>query len=194
MNSTVTFPAATPTLKLARSSERWAATLTEERRRLQQDHDALRERESNLRDYESRLRVWQAEIDAGRGAPAVDQAGVCLVSTPLPFKRLASRTPFVEDPALPAAWDKLHRARELLEAEQNHLRTDREQVREQLETFKRRTSELAAREARLAEREALVTAAMPGHGQAATDAQPVSPLTRFTRAPFDIARSVFGGK
>lgn len=195
MNSTVTFPSPPPTLKLIRSSEKWAATLEEERRRLQQDQEALRERESNLRDYESRLRAWQAEMDAGRtSGPGHESARA--VSTPTPFPHPSSRAPVVEDPALYSAWDKLHRAHELLEAEQTHLRTDRIQVRDQLETVKHREDELAAREARLAEREALVMAAtpIPDHDQPVAGEHTMSVMTRFTRGPFDMARSVFGVK
>lgn len=193
MNSIVSFPPQSPTLKLARSSEKWAATLAEERRRLQEDQDALRARESNLRDYETRLRHWQAEIDAGRGNTGAGQADALLISTPTPFQRLASRTPFAEDPALPAAWEKLHRARELLEAEQSHLKTDREQMRELQRSLKHTADELAAREARLAEREALVTAATPPcPGQPIAGEHTMSVMTRFTRGPFDMARSVFG--
>ncbi|HUR59091.1 MAG TPA: hypothetical protein VM029_15355 [Opitutaceae bacterium] len=200
MNSTITFPAPTPPsappLKLTRSSEKWSATLAEERRRLQEDQDALRDREANLRDYEARLRAWQTEIDAGRAGAAGIQSAVLAAgaATSNSLHRPSSRVPF-DDPALQAAWDKLHRARELLEAEQVHLRTDRDQMRELQETLKRQKEEIAAREAKLAEREALVTAAMPASAQ-----QPIagehtlSVMTRLTRAPFDMARTVFGGK
>lgn len=194
MNSTITFPAPVaapaPTLKLTRSSEKWAATLAEERRRLQEDQDALRERETNLRDYEARLRAWQAEIDATRGSAA---AGHSTAATTHSLHRPSSRVPF-EDPALQAAWDKLHRARELLEAEHVHLRTDRVQMRELQETLKRQKDELLAREAKLAEREALVTAAMPANPQPIAGEHTLSVMTRLTRAPFDMARTVFGGK
>ena len=193
MNSTVTFPSPAPTLKLIRSSEKWAATLAEERRRLQADHDALRERESNLRDYETRLRVWQAEIDAGLSVGPGHES-VRTVSTPTPFRRPSSRVPFADDPALHSAWDKLHRARELLEAEQTHLRTDRIQMRDQQETLKHREDEFMSREARLAEREALVMAATLDHDQPIASEHTMSVMTRFTRGPFDMARSVFGVK
>src|SRR3954468_21630842 len=105
MNPPVTFPAPTPELKLPRTSaDKWAATLAEERRRLQEDQDSLRERETNLREYEARLRGWQAEIDAGRAvagtrstAPAPAPTAVGLTSLCVP-----SRAPFqaAEDPAL----------------------------------------------------------------------------------------------
>src|SRR4051812_29735872 len=115
MSTTITFPPAAPTLKIASRtgtnppSEKWAATLAEERRRLQEDQEALRERESNLRDYEARLRSLQAEIEAGRGAPPVTATR----ASTTPFIRPTSKTPFADDTALQAAWEKFHRAREL---------------------------------------------------------------------------------
>src|SRR3954463_3321777 len=112
MNPIITFPHhVEPTLRLSRApAEQWAETLAEERRRLQEDHDALREREENLREYEGRLRVLQAEIEAGR-AIAVAQAAPAPAAarlTPAPFHRSPSGTPFADDAALPAAWEKLH--------------------------------------------------------------------------------------
>lgn len=189
MNSTVTFPPPAPVLKLNRpSTEKWAATVAEERRRLQEDQEALREREANLREYEVRLRAWQAELDAGRAAPPKPAAP----TTP-PFQRPSSRVPFADDAALQAAWEKLHRARELLEAEQNHMRDDRIVLRDQLETIKRREEAVAARETALAEREALIVAATQPEKETPAGAER-STMNRITRAPFDMARSVFGGK
>lgn len=197
MNSNVTFPAPAPVLKLNRpSSEKWAATVAEERRRLQEDHDALREREANLREYEARLRAWQAELDAGRGPSASQPPSAAGAVTAAPFQRPSSRVPFADDAALQAAWEKLHRARELLEAEQNHLRDDRIVMHDQAEALKRREEALAAREAALVEREALVNQALHGGAEAlpAASEPSKSAMTRLTRAPFDMARSVFGGK
>lgn len=199
MNTTITFPPAAPTLKLARpSAEKWAATLAEERRRLLEDQDALREREENLRAYESRLRSLQAEIEADRAGRPQAPAPVAPATrhTAPIFQRPSSRAPFVDDGALQAAWDKLHRARELLESEQTHLRDERIAQREHDAALKQRAAELAKREARLAEREALVAAALPPATEAASaaDAPHASGVARFTSAPFKIARSVFGGK
>ncbi len=70
MNSTITFPPPEPTLKLVRPTpERWAETLAEERRRLQEDHEALRAREQNLRDYEARFAEIYRRL-AGRPSSA----------------------------------------------------------------------------------------------------------------------------
>lgn len=195
----VTFPASEPSLKVARpSTEKWAATLAEERRRLQEDLDALREREENLREYESRLRQLQSEIEAGRAPVAAvgSNSPLPLRSTPPPFHRPSSLSPFHDDPGLQAAWEKLHRAREILEAEQKNLRDDRITMREQEIQMKRREEEVAEREARLAEREALVVAAAGAVPAPAPvdEEEHVSAVSRITRVPFDMARSVFGGK
>jgi hypothetical protein len=200
MNSTINFPQTRPPLKLARSStiaptrgseEKWAASLAEERRRLHEDQESLRVREMNLKEYEARLRVLQAEIEAGGGSGARVGRG-----TVTPFVRPSSRTPFEQDAALQAAWEKLHRARELLEAEQNHQRDERIVMLDQANNLKARKDLVAERETRVAERERLLAEALG----AAASAQPVagehtiSAVARLTSAPFAIARSVFGGK
>lgn len=193
MDSIITFPPPEPDLKLARpSAEKWAATLAEERLRFQEDQEALREREENLREYEARLRLLQAEIEAGRG-PVQAPVAAPTRSTPSLFQRPSSRAPFTDESALAAAWEKLHRARELLEAEQKNLRDERITIRELELMVKQRAEEVAEREARLAEREALITAATPAPAPVQEEV-PVSTVTRITRAPFDMARSVFGGK
>jgi hypothetical protein len=207
MNPIITFPPTEPALRIPRgSAEKWAETLAEERRRLQEDQEALREREDNLREYEARLRSLQAEIEASRVAPAPAHAhahahahavGVTH-GTGTAFLRPTSRTPFHDDPALQAAWEKLHRAREILEAEQNHMRDDRIAIREQLAMIKQREHALAEREARVAQREAVATEqAVP---VTAPEPEPIAgehtmaAVTRLTLAPFNMARSVFGPK
>jgi DNA repair exonuclease SbcCD ATPase subunit len=191
MNSDVTFPPPAPSLKLTRASaEPWAATLAEERRRLHEDQEMLREREENLREYEARLRAWQEELDTTR---ANATAAARPSATPTPFHRPSSRTPFADDAGLHVAWEKLHRARELLEAEQNHLREDRLALKEHLEQLRHREDAVAAREAQVAAREALIVAAAGKPVLVATESTP-SAVSRLTRAPFDMARSVFGGR
>lgn len=198
MNPTITFPPPAPALKLARpSAEKWAATLAEERRRLQEDQEALREREANLREYEARLRSLQADIEAGRNgavpAAPVAPAAPTPAAAPAPiFQRVSSRNPFTDDPVLQGGWEKLHRAREILEAEQNHLRDDRIALRELENNVKAREAAVEEREARVAEREALVAAALPRDQMAAEHT--ISAVTRLTRMPFDMAQKVFGGK
>lgn len=202
--TTITFPPPAPTLKLASRnastpppSEKWAATLAEERRRLHEDQEALREREANLREYEARLRTLQADIEAGRGAPPA--AGTRATSTP--FFRPSSKSPFADEQALQTAWEKFHRARELFEAEQAHLRDERIIMADQLAEVKRREEAVAHREMNVALREQLIAAtntdATTGESIAS---EPVasehaeSAVTRLTRGPFNMARSVFGGK
>ncbi len=198
MNPPITFPPSAPILKLARpSSEKWAATLAEERKRLQEDMDALRVREENLREYEARLRALQAEIDAGRqhAAPVTSRPG-----SAVPFVRPGSRAPFVEqDAALQAGWEKLHRARELLEAEQAHLRDDRIAQREHETLLKQREHAVAERETRLAEREAMLREAAPvapsaPSAPARVEEEGDSAVARLTAAPFKMARAVLLGR
>ncbi len=197
MNTLITFPARPPALKLTRSvtavpaaEEKWVVALAEERRRLAEDHDALRVREENLRDYESRLRALQAEIEVGR------TTAVASGRSQTPFVRPTSKAPFESEAALQGAWEKFHRARELLEAEQTHLRDERISTQESEKEIKRREKAVTEREARVAAQERLLAEA----DEASAAAQPVaaehtmSAVTRLTRAPFDMARSMFGGR
>ncbi len=196
MNSPITFPPAAPMLKLARHAatppaEKWSATLDEERRRLHEDHEALRVREENLRDYEARLRALQAEIESDHGAPSVAPR-----ATTAPFLRPSSKAPFVDDGALQVAWEKLHRARVILEAEQTNLRDERIVLRDQQAEVKRREAAVADREASVTEREQLIAAASAPviSGEPIASEHTMSAMTRLTRAPFDMARTVFGVK
>ncbi len=198
MNSTVTFPAPSPELKLPRpSADKWAATLAEERRRLMEDQEALRDRETNLKEYEARLRNWQAQLDAGRHGAIPATQGLRASLPGLSYTPVAAPNPVGDDSALQAAWEKLHRAREILEAEQTHLRDDRIAIREMEAAVKRREEAVAIREAQLDEREKLIMAATPvpsAEPEPAPVEESSSAVSRLTRAPFDLARSVFGGK
>lgn len=140
------------------------------------DLEALREREENLRKYEVRLREWQAQLDAT----------VATGGSASPFMRGTGGTPVPAavgtDSLLEAAWSKFHRARALLEAEQNQLRDDRLVLRDLEQTLKQREAELAAREAEVAQREAEV-ATLPAP----------SAVQRLTKAPFLAAKAVFRG-
>ncbi len=108
-----------------------------------------------------------------------------------PHRCSPSAAPFEVDPALSTAWDKLIRARELLDAEQAHLRDDRLNLKETAAVLKRREDAVALREARLAQREEQLNAAVEASIIEHTKA---TGLARFTQAPFAIAKSVFGGK
>ncbi|MDP3070139.1 MAG: hypothetical protein Q8N18_07620 [Opitutaceae bacterium] len=194
MDTIIKFPTPDADLKIARpSSEKWAATLAEERRRLQGDQDALRERETNLREYETRLRILQAEIEAGRTVPPfpISKPAVKPVALAAPaglngFQRPSSRAPFGDDPGLQAAWEKLHRAREILEAEQKNLRDDRISLQDLETMLKQRMEELVEREAAVEQREAIIAAAAAPAEPVPEGEPPQSAVTRFTR-------SVFGG-
>lgn len=199
MNSSITFPVRPPALKLPRSSashaseEKQASKLAQERRRLEEDHEALRVREENLRDYEAHLRALQQQIEVGRPAPAMATSG----RTASPFMRPSSRAPFEHEPALQAGWEKLHRAQELFAAEQAHLRDERIISMEKENELKHREKAVLEREARLAEREQLIgqmnEAAVASQEPIAAE-HTMSAVTRLTRAPFDMARSVFSSK
>jgi DNA repair exonuclease SbcCD ATPase subunit len=190
MNSTILLTATEPALKLSRpSAEKWAAALAEERRRLLEDQEQLREREENLRRYEARLRSLQEEIEAGRGGGPAGRSG----GTAASGVRVMSRAPFGDEAALMAGWEKLHRARELLEAEQAHLREDRLAIRDQEQQVKKREAAVTAREQALAARESQIEAIAVADAPVASE-HTLSAVTRLTRVPFDMARSVFGGK
>lgn len=211
MNPIITFPhPVEPSLRLPRASaEQWAETLAEERRRLHEDHEALREREENLREYEARLRTLQAEIEASRKPAAAPRAMALGYSyTPsaaapgtVPAFQRPTSTP-QDDTALAGAWEKLHRAREILEAEQNHMRDERIVLREQQTAVKVREVAVAEREARMAEREAQIAEMTPAQeavvepetAEQATEATPRSAVSKLTMAPFNMARSMFGKK
>jgi hypothetical protein len=194
MDTVISSPLSDSAQKSARpSAEKWAATLTEEKLRLQEDQDALREREENLREYEARLRTIQAEIEASR-TQSVAPMPMVSRSTPSLFHRPATRSPFGEDAGLQAAWEKLHRAREILEAEQKNLRDDRISVREQEIQVKRREVELTEREARLTQREARLGIRPASAPAEVTAVAEESAVSRLSRVPFDMARSVFGRK
>lgn len=198
MNS-LPFPAPASELKPPRASAgRWAAALAEERRRLDEDQRTLRERETNLREYEARLRAWQAEIDAQRAeteaSPVSTSGAARTAATTAPFLRPSSRTPFADVAALQGAWEKLHRARELLEAEQLHLRDDRTAMRDREAAAKQRESALAQREAVLAEREALIAAALAETPQPVAAEHTMGVVTSLTRSPFEAARTFFKKK
>jgi hypothetical protein len=163
-----------------------SASQAAERHTLEQDHEALRDRETNLRDYEARLRLWQAQLE-GSMPPQPTSHYI----PPVTLGRGTSHTAIEGDAALQAGWEKLMRARELLEAEQAHVRDDRLNLKETAALLKRHETALTAREESLAQREAMLTLATAAH--VVENAKP-STITRLTHAPFAIAKSVFGSK
>jgi hypothetical protein len=93
--------------------------------------------------------------------------------------------------ALEAAWDKLYRARTLLEAEQVHVRDDRIALQGVLDEIIRREEAVSARE--LAIQQVELSKALDQE-EAADEKESRSTISKLTQAPFDIARSVFGSK
>ena len=176
MNPVINFPANKPDLKLSSHTSTSHPHPLEDRRRLEEDLESLRQRETNLREYEAHLRLWQDRLEQGQGSVTAPQFATPAVNPE-------------NDVALNAAWEKLIRARELLEAEQAHLRDDRLTIKEANAALKRREDALALREARLAQREEQLNAAMQA---AITERAKPSALSRFTSAPFALAKSVFG--
>jgi len=96
--------------------------------------------------------------------------------------------------ALEAAWDKLYRARTLLEAEQVHLRDDRIALQGVLDDIVRREEAVSAREQRIERIELAQALDREEAAEAAEEREGRSTIAKLTQAPFDIARSVFGAK
>lgn len=101
----------------------------------------------------------------------------------------------VQDPhspvALQAAWDKLYRARSILEAEQAHLRDDRIAIQGAVEELEMRLQAVIAREERVRQ---LELKAQLDREDAEEARNEQSAIARITKAPFVMARSVFTGK
>ncbi len=152
----------------------------ESRWQVEIDLAGLREREANLRLYEARLRTWQEQLDA------TGVRGVALRSAS-PFGGM-SGSPFGGDEELRSAWEKLHRARALLEAEQNQVRDDRMVLRDLRADLERREGELAARETALAQRQIEVPVPSP---ISAGEPKSSSGVFRLAQAPLLAARAVF---
>jgi hypothetical protein len=93
--------------------------------------------------------------------------------------------------ALQIAWDKLYKARAILEAEQAHLRDDRIALQGEFDLIQQREANVAARELRIQQMEYQMQLSI-ADAQAEKDHE--SALSKLTRAPFDMARSVFGQK
>jgi hypothetical protein len=115
--------------------------------KMAEDLADLRTREENLRAYEARLRSLQEEVENGRNARPSAPA----------YSSPSSRHPF-DDGSLQNAWDKLYRARALLEAEQAHLRDDRLALTEEIKRLSEREERVSARESLLAAAQAVSSA------------------------------------
>ena len=124
-------------------------------------------------------------------------------AAPLPMEsadtmETGSSTPFESETpghlghaALQAAWDKLYRARSILEAEQAHLRDDRIALQGEVEVIVAREQAVAARELRIQQIEMQLALDLE---EKKDEEESRSALNKLTHAPFDIARSMFGPK
>ncbi len=143
----------------AQNMQQMQTRLDAQREQLDEDLELLKEQETNLRSYEQRLRSLTAEVEVTR----VQRAA------PRP-----SRDPFVRDPSLDEAWNKVNRATDLLEAERRSFNDERLVLVEE----KKRIEEWKAR---LEQIEAQLNAAAANAG-----ARPL-----FTREPFKAAKAMF---
>jgi FixJ family two-component response regulator len=165
-----------------------ATQIAQERRRWHEDLDLLREQETNLREYEARLRQLQAQLEADR---------VLWFSS-----RHVSRSPFQDDAAVKAAWEKLQRATDLLEAERAVFRDERMAMRELEADIKRREAKLDETEGRLTEQEkrmrglpVLTATPFATTGGTPPGVKPANkPLKMISRTPFEMAKSLLGRK
>lgn len=158
-----------------------ARPLLAERDGLAQELDHLRKTEANLRAYETRLRVWQDRLDRGdKSEPATQPC----------FPASGSRAPMVNDPELQAAWTKLYRAHELLQAEQAYLRDERIAISARESELKRREGKVTMRESYIARREGQAAAERVAASVPMPPKKAPSMLTRLTRSPFFGVRAV----
>jgi DNA-binding response OmpR family regulator len=143
-----------------------ANQIAQERRRWHEDLEMFATQEENLRKYEQRLRELQAQLESDR---VLWRQG----------RVEPSHSPFKDDEALRAAWEKLQRATELLEADRAVFRDERMLLRDQELSLKRREEAFRLAEQRLAEAESLPR--LPAGGTS-----PGSMLSRVTRSPFGL--------
>ncbi len=148
------------------------------------DLETLRTCEENLRAYEARLREWQNELEQA-------QQRISPRATKQPWARRAEAVA----PAQQDAWQKLLRARELLEVEQKNLRDDRITLHGYEQQLREREARLAEREARVTAREQAIAATRPAAPATPTRGKKqATAIDTLTRAPFALAKSVFGAK
>jgi hypothetical protein len=107
----------------------------------------------------------------------------------MPFEGGDSSNPYGYA-ALQSAWDKLYRARALLEAEQAHLRDDRIALQGEIDALEVRRQAVSARELRLQQMQLKEALEKEEEEEKVSE----STMTKLTRAPFEIARHVFGKK
>jgi CheY-like chemotaxis protein len=157
--------------------------IAQDRRRWHDDLDQLREQEKNLHDYEARLRQVQAQLESDR---------VLWFSARNP----SVRSPFADDPALKDAWQKLQRASELLEAERANFCDEKLAFAEYEAQVKRREEKARETATKNEELNKLPPSGPPSTVPAdvSVGAATISAVKSFSRAPFEMAKSVFSGK
>jgi DNA-binding response OmpR family regulator len=138
--------------------------LETERRQLQGEMDLLREQEVNLRAYEQRLRDLTSEAEAQRVHSA--------------SSRRISSDPFQRDASLDAAWDKVNRAMDLLEAERRNFTDEKLVLREEKARLREREESMREWQIQVELRERLLNVPPP-------------PKPSVTREPFKAARAIF---
>jgi DNA-binding response OmpR family regulator len=160
-----------------------ANKIAQERRRWHDDLDQLREQEANLHDYEARLRQVQAQLEADR---------VLWFSA----RNAPSRSPFADDPALKEAWQKLQRASELLEAERANFCDEKLAFAEYEAHVKRREEKTRETAIKNEELNILQPSLPPSPipADVSVGAATISAVKTFSRAPYEMAKSVFSGK
>jgi hypothetical protein len=139
-----------------------------DRRQLQDDLDLLREQEANLHTYEQRLRSMSAEVEADRVLNAAPHL---------------SRDPFQRDATLEAAWTRLDRAMDMLEAERRNFSGERLALKEDMERLQQKEEALQQREKTLSYQEALLAGR--------TLQAPAPRRSSFSRAPLQAAKAIF---
>jgi len=137
-----------------------------DRRQFQEDMDLLRQQEANLQAYEQRLR----EISAAAEAERVQSAA------PRP-----SRDPFQRDASLTAAWTRLDRAMDMLEAERRNFSGEKLVLKEELARLKAKEDALQQKEQDLETR----LAELPPN----SDLQ----RTPIAQGRFKVAKAIFAG-
>jgi|CZKI01.1.fsa_nt_gi hypothetical protein len=151
--------------------------------------------------FRPELSLKRREPGSTQSPMSVSQPPMSGSQPPMPFGSgvpFGSAAPFEGDSsnpygyaALQAAWDKLYRARALLEAEQAHLRDDRIALQGELDALEVRRQAMIAREVRVQQLE--LNAALDKE-EAEEAKEPESTMSKLTRAPFEMARHVFGPK
>jgi hypothetical protein len=96
--------------------------------------------------------------------------------------------------ALQSAWDKLYRARSILEAEQAHVRDDRIVLQAEVDALEAREHAVASRELRIRQIELQMALLKEEELDEKEERENESTIAKLTRAPFEIARSVFCSK